>query len=913
MAPSAATPLARLNTSTVGDALSRSSVRVVTVDDAWILSSTMAADQTVGVPTCSTTTPAATPPVTVAVVSPTVTSAAVSTALATAVGTPGVAGAAVTPMAAATAVAPAVAAATVTPAVAAAAVKPAGATAAVTPAVAAAAVAPAIAAAAITPAVAAAVITPAVAAADVTPAVAVVVTTGTGATTFPTAANTTISSDAPAVNQTATPTVPLASTSAATPAVAASAVEGAGTNTSEVGATATPPKTTAVPQTAAAAALAAAVASVGGAAARARARASTSGMTPEARRVGRYLSAILGARASDKTVSDTAALIGLAGRIEDNNSGLRFIVHASGVSRAGDLGWASLYGEEGYVDPDVLRVFGQAHAFVRGREVLTRSGLPDGTPMPRLVGTNHRDGVRPAPIALPPPVPSAEDEEYLNTMTSPVDQFLPPSVGIQRLARQVARARSASQSSAEMDDERPLKEGTGRASASGNASDASATASASAMEGASMDQRGFTAAGGPIDGSAISLAAGGLLPFVLETVRPPPPHHPSKSSIGFITDLFLNRRAPVQLLRATLKAVIIFFAMRFGLSTRLIQEGFSRWWPHQLVLTQEATGAVVGTRWPLGVNVPLRFLPKKYEKQSKKAGGGKGNRAGGKGKNGGNTTQKEGGTRDDATVLDTGKDDTEEDSFVITLDAIPTSEMHCKNEIALAALLLLWDKEPRARRIMEHEVFKADHAAQRRMAVAKRSAAAAALEADPEADATAAAGLVLAAVDEVAAAQGAAVGSKGTAQALAPRPAPFVGADSAATRAAARAAAVGGSSSAAPSPPKRSRGNTVGGGRGAPPLSPSATTAVKDGPCDMLDASGFRVALGVADLGRRVLHNHEVPPHLVVVRVLEVMRDGEVYPFEADFPIETPFVAVRLMRDTAGCFIVWRRDALRPL
>jgi len=62
-----------------------------------------------------------------------------------------------------------------------------------------------------------------------------------------------------------------------------------------------------------------------------------------------------------------------------------------------------------------------------------------------------------------------------------------------------------------------------------------------------------------------------------------------------------------------------------------------------------------------------------------------------------------------------------------------------------------------------------------------------------------------------------------------------------------------------------------------------------------------------------VLHNHEVPPHLVVVRVLEVMRDGEVYPFEADFPIETPFVAIRLMRDAAGCYIVWRRDALRPL
>jgi len=87
---------------------------------------------------------------------------------------------------------------------------------------------------------------------------------------------------------------------------------------------------------------------------------------------------------------------------------------------------------------------------------------------------------------------------------------------------------------------------------------------------ASLEQGGVAAAGRPIDGSAIRLAAGGLLPFVLETVRPPLPHSPTKSATSFLTDLFLNRRAPVQLLRATLKAVIIFFAMRFGLSTRLI-------------------------------------------------------------------------------------------------------------------------------------------------------------------------------------------------------------------------------------------------------------------------------------------------------------------------------------------------------
>jgi len=354
--------------------------------------------------------------------------------------------------------------------------------------------------------------------------------------------------------------------------------------------------------------------------------------------------------------------------------------------------------------------------------------------------------------------------------------------------------------------------------------------------------------------------------------------------------------------------------MCFGLSTRRIQAGFSRWWAHQLVLTQEASGAVVGTCWLLGVTVPLRFLPKKYERQSKKAGRGKDNReGGGNGKNGGDRAHKEVGTHDGATDNDMEENNAVEDSFVINLDAIPTSEMHCKHEIAVAAVFLLWDKEPKARTIMEHEVFKADRAAQRRMAVAKRNSASAALEADREADAATAARLLLAAVDEVTAAQRPATGGKGKAPALAPRPTPSTVPDSAAAGAAARVAAVGGSSASAPSPTKRSRGNTAGGGRGAPPLPSSASTEVKDGPCDILDASGFRVALGIADLGRRVLHNHEVPPHLVVVRVLEVMRDGEVYPFEADFPIQTPFVVVRPMRDAAGCCIVWRRDALRPL
>ena len=87
-----------------------------------------------------------------------------------------------------------------------------------------------------------------------------------------------------------------------------------------------------------------------------------------------------------------------------------------------------------------------------------------------------------------------------------------------------------------------------------------------------------------------------------------------------MTDLFLNRRAPVQLLRATLKAVIMFCAMHFGLSPRPSMEGISRWWVHRIVSRQADDGAVVAPRWPMGVKVPSRFLSPRFVKAASKAG-----------------------------------------------------------------------------------------------------------------------------------------------------------------------------------------------------------------------------------------------------------------------------------------------------
>jgi len=128
--------------------------------------------------------------------------------------------------------------------------------------------------------------------------------------------------------------------------------------------------------------------------------------------------------------------------------------------------------------------------------------------------------------------------------------------------------------------------------------------------------------------------------------------------------------------------------------------------------------------------------------------------------------------------------------------------------------------------------------------------------------------LLLAHVDNVAADHWPASGGKEKAPALVPHLTSLTVPDSAAARAAARVAAVGRSSSSAPSRTRRSDENTFGGGRSDTPLPPSAATEVKDGALDILEALGVCVALGISELGRRVLYNNDVSPHLFVVHLL---------------------------------------------
>jgi len=102
----------------------------------------------------------------------------------------------------------------------------------------------------------------------------------------------------------------------------------------------------------------------------------------------------------------------------------------------------------------------------------------------------------------------------------------------------------------------------------------------------------------------------GVVPFVLETMSPPKPHKPSISAFRFMATIMLNRRAPITLLLAVLRASMLVFLMRFGEGMRSIHEGFARWWERELLLEQTESGELQEkTGWPLGVAVPVEFLP----------------------------------------------------------------------------------------------------------------------------------------------------------------------------------------------------------------------------------------------------------------------------------------------------------------
>ena len=643
------------------------------------------------------------------------------------------------------------------------------------------------------------------------------------------------------------------------------------------------------------------------------------------KRLSLYASAVKGGRVLDDAVKDLASVISAASRVEDTHPELRLVVHLSGVSAGGELGWASLFGDHAYVDPDVLRVFGQAHHFCRARDVLQRTSLFASCPSATLVGTSHRGGMQPSAAAPLPPSPTAADLEMLHAMVAPqLDDVNPPPLDIQRLARLAARAEEASRSPSPLSDTLPLND-TGATPAAG----ATYSGGGPADDGGGVRGNGEGQGGGRTDQRrATRLLEGlnvpGVVPFVLETLSPPKPHKPSISAFRFMATIMLNRRAPITLLRAVLRAAMLFFAMRFGQGMRSIHEGFARWWARQLLLQQTESGELQEkTGWPLGVAVPVEFLPAKTSKELPRFRDQKEQLD----NNGAQQTDRVTDDINNGEQLEEGGADKAKAAFhpavVVTIKVIPTDTSHSKQQDVVAAILLLWDKEKSSRTIMQAEVFKADKARSAN-AASKRNQQARRKPTSCDGASSTAGAPALAprggVPSDIGATQvdGRGGGSSSTL--------PAVLSDAAAARSAARAAAAGGAaatkraldSTAAAVSAKRTRralarggqGVDSGEGQGAGDKPPAAG----NGPVDMAGANGLTVATGIADYGRRVLHTRAVPANMVVVKVTAVQPSGadNPYPFEQDFPVEPPSVSHRAMGETVGTYIVWSSDSVFP-
>jgi len=729
-----------------------------------------------------------------------------------------------------------------------------------------------------------------------------------------------------AVDAASTPSVPHASAAAAA-APTAAPVSTTPTDATPVGASADAASTPSVPP-ASAAPFAPSPASMVqaslAAGARQRVANGASVATLLHKRLSLYASAVKGGRVLDNAVEDLASVISAASRVEDIHPELRLVVHLSGVSASGELGWASLFGDHAYVDPDVLRVFGQAHQFCRARDVLQRTSLFASCPSATLVGTCHRGGVQPSAAAPLPPSPTAADLEMLHAMVAPqLDDINPPPLDIQRLARLAARAEEASRSPSPLLDQLPLTDGgampaAGASSGGGPADDGGGGHSNWEGQGdGRTDQRRATRL---LEG----LNVPGVVPFVLETLSPPKPHKPTISAFRFMATIMLNRRAPITLLRAVLRAAMLFFAMRFGQGMRSIHEGFARWWARQLLLEQTESGELQEkTGWPLGVAVPVEFLPAKTSKELPRF------RDQVEQSDNNSTQRTDGGTDDlnNGEQLEEGGADKVTAAFnpavVVTIKVIPTDTSHSKQQDVVAAILLLWDKEKSSRTIMQAEVFKADKARSSN-AASKRNQQARRKPTSSDGASSTSGAPALAPRGGVPSGIGAGQvdGRGGGSTSVLPT----VVSDAAAARSAARAAAAGGAaatkraidSTAAAGPAKRARrarargGQGVGSGQGqgAGDKPPSAG----DGPVDLAGANGLTVATGIAEYGRRVLHTREVPANMVVVQVTAVQPSGadNPYPFEQDFPVEPPAVSHRSMGETVGTYIVWSSDSVFP-
>eukprot|EP00168_Porphyra_purpurea_P011321 TRINITY_DN2879_c0_g1_i2.p1 TRINITY_DN2879_c0_g1~~TRINITY_DN2879_c0_g1_i2.p1 ORF type:complete len:309 (-),score=72.22 TRINITY_DN2879_c0_g1_i2:803-1729(-) len=308
-----------------------------------------------------------------------------------------------------------------------------------------------------------------------------------------------------------------------------------------------------------------------------------------------------------------------------------------------------------------------------------------------MVGTSHSGGVLPSVAAPPSPSPSTADLDLLHAMMAPqLDDINPPPLDIQRLARLAARAEEASRSSSPFSDQLPL-------------TDDSATPAAGASSGGGLaDSEGGGGCNDDVQGGGRTNQMGGkrflegldvpgVVPFVLETLSPPKPHKPSISAFRFMATILRNRRAPITLLRAVLRAAMRFYDMRFGQGMRSIHESFFRWWARQLLLEQTESGEMEeNTSWPLGVAVTAEFLTAKTSKELPRFRDETVNR------NGAQLSERSADHLNDGEQQKGARADKSKSvnhaAVVVTIKVIPSDTLHSKQQDVVAAILLLWEK-----------------------------------------------------------------------------------------------------------------------------------------------------------------------------------------------------------------------------
>jgi len=347
---------------------------------------------------------------------------------------------------------------------------------------------------------------------------------------------------------------------------------------------------------------------------RARSRAARNDKHPALHRLSRFVSAVKGVwRVDDATLEATAGIVAAATSIQTRNPNLMVMVHMSGVDPAGSIAWASIYGTGRAVDSDVLRVMSQVHQFIRGRDSLRGIALPVGGDPARIVddeSTMH--GELPDGMSV---------KDYLEIMTSVMDDDLPPPLSVQRMARHMSRT------AAGMSDDGPNSE-----------SDSS---------------------GGE---------DWGKLAFTHASLEPPAPYQPAENAISFLRTLMVANTTTALLVRLTLWAAVSHLTGRVQTLPRYITECTARWWPHKVTTGAVPNDGLPGERWPVAVLVYRRLL----------------------------------------SVTTRSRDGDAVGNKIVTLCGIPANKATCSQDEAVAAMLLLWDKEPTVRTTMRHCRFRAD-------------------------------------------------------------------------------------------------------------------------------------------------------------------------------------------------------------